>query len=92
MALVDINEAEEGPMTHQIEANARAALVRLVEAGKVLLTYHQTADDRVRFGLAVEAAQAQLRQLIQEVDSATSAQILIALEGALGPAGDVNAN
>ena len=68
------------------------ALVRLVEAGKVLLAYHQTTEDRVKFGLAVETAQAQLRQLVGELDPAISAQIIIASENALGPAGDVTVN
>lgn len=68
------------------------ALVRLIEAGKVLLTFHQEPDERVRYGLAIEAAQAQLRQLIGALEPAISAQILIATEGALGPVGDVGLN
>ncbi len=68
------------------------ALVRLIEAGKVLLTYHLEPDERIRFGLAVEAAQAQLRQLVGEIDPAMAAQIIVASENALGPAGDVTVN
>jgi hypothetical protein len=68
------------------------ALVRLIEAGRVLLAYHLTADERVRFGLAVEAAQAQLRQLVGEIDPATSAQIIAASETVLGPVGDITMN
>jgi len=68
------------------------ALVRLIEAGKVLLGYHLEPDERVRFGLAVEAAQAQLRQLVGEVDPAIAAQIIVASEKMLGPAGDVTVN
>jgi hypothetical protein len=68
------------------------ALVRLIEAGKVLLTFHQDADERVRYGLAVEAAQAQLRQMVAEVDSAMAAPIIAASETVLGPVGDVTVN
>lgn len=68
------------------------ALVRLIEAGKVLLAYHPTADERVRFALAVEAAQVQLRQMVGEIDPATSAQIIAASETVLGTIGDITVN
>ena len=68
------------------------ALVRLIEAGKVLLVYHLEPDERVRFGLAVEAAQAQLRQLVGEVDPAISAEIIVASEKVLGTVKDVGLN
>jgi hypothetical protein len=68
------------------------ALVRLIEAGKVLLAYRISPHERVTFGLAVEAAQAQLRQLVGEVDPSISAQIIAASESALGPIGDVTVN
>ena len=68
------------------------ALVRLIEAGKVLLTFHQETAERVIYGMAVETAQTQLRQMVGELDPAVSAQIIIASEKALGPAGDVTVN
>ena len=59
----------------------------------MLLTYPLDADERVRFGLAVEAAQAQLRQVVGEVDPAMAAQFIVASENALGgPVGDVTVN
>jgi hypothetical protein len=67
-------------------------LIVLIEAGKVLLNYHLDADERDPFGLAVEAAQAQLRQLVAEIDPALSAQSISAIESVLGPAGDVTVN
>jgi hypothetical protein len=64
----------------------------VIEAGKVLLAYKLSSHERVTCGLAVEAAQAQLRQLVGEVDPAMSAQIIAASETVLGPVGDVTVN
>ena len=37
------------------------ALVRIIEAGKVLLAYRLDSHQRFAYGMTVEAAQAQLR-------------------------------
>ena len=58
----------------------------------MLLTFHQDAADQVTYGMAVEAAQAQLRQVVGETNPATSAQIVAASEKVLGPVGHVTLN
>jgi len=68
------------------------ALVRVIEAGKVLLAFKLTSAERVAFGEAVEAAQVLLRQLVGELDPAIVAQIMVASEHIVGPVGDVTVN
>lgn len=68
------------------------ACVRLIEAGEILEAQSVDPDNRVRYGLAVEAARAQLRLLVRGLPAAITAQILVASEKALGAAGELGLN
>lgn len=68
------------------------ACVRLIESAKVLEAASAEFDARVRYGMAREAAQAQLRILVRDLPADVTAQILVASEKALGPAGDLGLN
>ena len=68
------------------------AMVRLIEAAEVLLTFATTPNERVTYGLARDLARQALRALVVELPADLTGQILIASEGALGPAGDVGKN
>lgn len=68
------------------------ACVRLIEAAKVLQDACADFDGRVRYGMAREYAQAQLKILIRDLPNHITAQILVASEAGLGTAGDVGLN
>jgi hypothetical protein len=68
------------------------AMVRMIEAAEVLLTSATTANERVTYGLARDLARQALRELVAELPTDLTGQILIASEGALGPVGDVGMN
>lgn len=61
----------------------------LLTACRVLLTYKPEPHAGIVFGQAVAAVQSQLRRLVGELDPALTAQIMVASENILGPAGDV---
>jgi hypothetical protein len=69
-----------------------SAMVRMIEAAEVLLTSATTANERVTYGLARDLARQALRELVAELPTDLTGQILIASEGALGPVGDVGMN
>lgn len=68
------------------------ALVRVIEATKVLLTSATTANERVTYGMAHELALRALKDLIVELPADVTAEILVASETALGPVRDMFAN
>jgi len=68
------------------------ALVRMIEAARVLLTFAATANERVTYGMARDLAGEALRALLVELPADLGGQILIASEGALGPVGNVGEN
>lgn len=68
------------------------ALVRVIEAARVLLTGATTFNERVTYGMARDLAVEALRALLSEVPADLGGQILVASEGALGPVGNVGIN
>lgn len=68
------------------------ACVRLIEAADVLLESAATAHERVVLASAREHAQGILRTLIETVDSASAAQILVASDKMLGTVSDIGKN
>ena len=68
------------------------AMVRMIEAAEVLLTGATTANECVTYGLARDLARQALRELVRELPSIVTAQILVASETALGPVGSVELN
>jgi hypothetical protein len=68
------------------------AMIRLIEAAEVLLTGDTTPNERVTYGLARDLAQQALRELVVELDSESTAQILVASERILGTVKDVTLN
>lgn len=68
------------------------ALVRMIEAARVLLTGATTFNERVTYGMAQELALQVLKDLIVELPADVTAQILVASETALGPVRDMFAN
>jgi hypothetical protein len=68
------------------------AMVRMIEAAKVLLTFATTPNERVTYGLACELAQQALRELVFDVQPDITAQIMVASERVLGTVKDVMLN
>jgi hypothetical protein len=60
------------------------ALVCMIEAAKVLLTFSTTPNEHVTCGLACELAQEALRELIHDVEPDITAQIMVASSKGLG--------
>jgi hypothetical protein len=70
------------------------AMVRMIEAGEVLLASAADPNERVTYGLARDLARQALRSLVAEMPADVTAQILAASETALGqwPVGSVGRN
>jgi hypothetical protein len=60
------------------------ALVRMIEAAKVLLTSATTLNERVTYGLARDLARQALRELVRDLEPAITVQILMASERVWG--------
>ena len=68
------------------------ALVRLIEAGQVRLTGQREPAERVRYGRVVAAADAQLTQLVHDLDIETVTLSLEVSDASLGPIHDPRQN
>lgn len=81
-------------MTHdqQVTVARGRACVQLIEAAEVLLAGEFEPERRRTLQQARQIGVAQLRSLVGELPPHVTAQILVASEKLIGPAGDVSEN
>ncbi len=81
-------------MTHdrQVTVAQGRACVRLIEAAEALLAGEFEPESRYTLQQARQACVAQLRSLVADLPPHVTAQILVASERLIGPAGDVSKN